>query len=328
MLPILRNIPVLCFHNINTPDGMSLTSFRKHLDTILSMGLKTISAQKLLSICLGEAPPVDKAIVLTFDDCHVSQWIHAVPELERRGMCGVFFAITDFIQEGPLRDVDNPPALVPVHTSFTRALDKEDFSQFMTQEELVATVVQHGMEVYSHTARHQGCFTSLTPKKTVSHHWTTHGIYHNNKTKKEISFNDFPVFPHGSAYAWNGYWPKNNNPDPKTFHHRTDEERFNFCVRDFSDSLAKIKSVNKEKRQLICWPWGHFDRLTIKAAQQAGFHGAFSLERFRNGPGTDPFHLHRIPVSQKKSTSWLRTRLRMYATAPGAMLFCKFYRKK
>lgn len=321
MLSILRNIPVLCFHDIATPGGMSLKRFQDHLETIRNMGFQTISAQELLAVCLREQPLRDKPIVLTFDDCHVSNWMHAIPELERRGMRGIFFAVTDFVHSGPIRTQRNAPVFASASDSFKDALSKRDYSQFMTREELVSAVTDHGMEIYSHTARHQGCFRDLTVAASVCQgHWSAHGIY-------DHPLEDMPTFTRGSAYAYNGYWPQKEQLSQKRFNCRTDEERLLFCVQDFCTSLEVIKEINKEARQLICWPWGEFDNITIQAAKKAGFTGAFNLDRFYNGPGTDPFHLHRLPVSHHKSRQWLRSRLHMYTTRPGAILFNKFFKK-
>lgn len=322
MPPSLTNIPVLCFHDIATPGGMSLELFRAHLDTICHMGFHTISAQELLTICLGKRQLRGKPIVVTFDDCHVSNWIHAVPELKKRGMRGVFFAITDFIIPGPLRTRQTAPPFKSASESFAQALRHQDYSQFMTRNELIAVLADHDMEVYSHTSRHQGCFRNLTRVATVdTGHWSAHGIY-------DQPAGNLPTYQVGSAYAYNGYWPRLPDNDPTSLHKRSDEERMTFCVRDFEKSIRVMKELNQAEHQLICWPWGEFDEVTIKAAKQAGFSGAFNLDRFVIGPGTDPFHLHRLPVSHRKSVKWLRSRLLMYASRPGAMVFRKFFKKK
>jgi hypothetical protein len=192
----------------------------------------------------------------------------------------------------------------------------------MTRNELVAVLADHNMEVYSHTSRHQGCFRSHTRVATVgTGHWSSHGIYHQPS-------DDLPTYELGSAYAYNGYWPKPSDNASFSLRKRTDAERLEFCVQDFQKSFAIMKELNQADHQIICWPWGEFDRITINAAKQAGFSGAFNLDRFVNGPGTDPFHLHRIPVSHRKSIKWLRSRLIMYASRPGAMVLRKFFKKK
>ncbi|MGX9365634.1 polysaccharide deacetylase family protein [Desulfoplanes sp. PS50] len=322
MIPSTHNIPILCYHDIGTPGGHPLAHFCDHLDAILEMGFQTISAHTLVQICKGEARPKGKQIVITFDDAHVSNWLYGVPELSKRDMCGVFFPVTDFIWDGPVRTLENAPVLSRASQSFQQALGDKAYSQFMTRQELSSAVHDFGMEIYSHTTCHQGCFKNLQFLAPVSDgHWSAHGIYDHPQ-------GELPTFEYGSAYAFNGFWPDNQEGNNLTFRRRTDRERYDFCLKDFTTSLDVIREINKADTQLICWPWGHFDKLTVQAAREAGYEGAFSLDRFRNGLGTDPMYLHRIGVGRKKNASWLKNRLRMHTTALGATIFYKFFRKK
>jgi len=322
MTPSIHNIPILCYHDIGTPGGHPLKLFCDHLDAILEMGFQTISARELTQICRGEKRPRGRQIVITFDDAHVSNWLYAVPELAKRDMCGVFFPITDFIWDGPRRTLENAPIFSKASESFRQALRNKEYSQFMTRQELASSVHDFGMEIYSHTTCHQGCFKSLTFLAPVSEgHWSAHGIY-------DHPADNLPTFDYGSAYAFNGFWPENQGEKNLTFRRRTDAERYDFCLKDFRRSLDVIREINKADTQLICWPWGHFDKITVQAAREAGYEGAFSLDRFRNGPGTDPFYLHRIGIGRKKDAAWLKNRLRMHLTSLGATIFYKFFRKK
>jgi peptidoglycan/xylan/chitin deacetylase (PgdA/CDA1 family) len=237
-------------------------------------------------------------------------------------MCGVFFPVTDFIGDGPVRSLADAPVLVRASQSYRQALEDKEYSQFMTRQELSSSVHDFGMEIYSHTTCHQGCFKSLTFLAPVSDgHWSAHGIY-------DHPGDDLPTFEYGSAYAFNGFWPENQDKKNLTFRRRTDAERYDFCLNDFRRSLNVIREINRADTQLICWPWGHFDKLTVQAARETGYEGAFSLDRFRNGPGTDPFYLHRIGIGRKKDAAWLKNRLRMHTTSLGATIFYKFFRKK
>ncbi len=324
-----RSIPILCYHNIDGSGdlrgslGHPLEYFEKHLDTIQDLGFKTISAQHLLDICAGRKKLDGKYLVLTFDDCHLSQWLYAVPSLARRGMTGVFFITTDFIPEGPRRTLDQSPVLLEASDAFKLALRNQDYSQFMNAAELQALVQDYGMEVSAHTAAHQACFKNLKPigNFTEAAHWTTWGIYpHADPT--------YPVFERGSAYAYNGFWPHFDEADRLIFKLRSDAERYEFCLQDFRRCMDRIRQINGFARQLLCWPWGQFDKLSRQALQEAGFAGAFTQERSRTGPGADPFRLNRVLVGRTHNHRWLRNRLFMYASAPGAYIFFKYYRKK
>lgn len=311
-----NSVPVFCYHSISDVDGHSPELFAAHLDAIKDMGFRTISARELMEIVRGERPLHGKCAVLTFDDGHLSNWLHAVPLLAERDMTGVFFAVTDFITPGEKRTLDTAPELESMPDSFKRALRDSDYSQFMNEAELKSVVNDHGMEVYSHGSRHQGCLRTLKPRKP---HWSAWGIYPDYRP-------ELPMFEEGSAYVYNGFWPFENE-EGQGYRLRSDREREEFCRADFSRSMERIREINGDIPQLFCWPWGQFDKVSESFLKQAGFQGAFTLQRSPNCKGTDPFRIRRIGVGKNKSADWVRSRLRMYSCRATASIFCKLHRK-
>ncbi len=174
-----KSVPVFCYHAVCEEDGHSPATFASHLDMMIDMGFKTITADHLFEICMGRKPLDDKYVVLTFDDCHISNWINVVPMLEERGMTGVFFAVSDFIGQGKIRTRSDVPEMLPMREAFIKALSEKDSTQFMNEAELKSLVHDKGMEVYAHTCRHQGCFKDFRSRGDYSadSHWSTWGIY-------------------------------------------------------------------------------------------------------------------------------------------------------
>ncbi|MGA1870610.1 MAG: glycosyltransferase [bacterium] len=323
-----RSIPVLAYHNIDgqgngrSVNGHPLDYFKRHLDVVCELGFKTISAQHLFDICVGKRKHDKKYIALTFDDCHLSHWLYAIPLLAERNMNGIFFTVTDFIWEGPKRGFESAPLLLDPSESFKNALINKDYTQFMNWAELESSILDYGMEIYAHSCIHQACFKNLKFLGNFSEqfHWSLYGIYHSPKS-------NYPIYERGSALAYNGFWPRVMHNE-LTFKLRSDNERFNYCLNDFSTCYRKIRQLNKLNTQFFCWPWGQFDTLSMQALQEAGFTGSFTLERTRNGRGKDPFRLSRIIVGRTNSHKWLRTRLLMHYPSIGANLFFKYFRKK
>ena len=173
-----KSIPVFCYHAVCEEDGHSPATFASHLDMILEMGFKTITADHLFEICMGRKRIDDKYVVLTFDDCHISNWINVVPMLEERGMTGVFFAVSDFIGSGKIRTRADVSEMLPMREAFIKALSEKDTSQFMNEAELKSLVHDKGMEVYAHTCRHQGCFKDFRhfDRYRAGSHWSTWGF--------------------------------------------------------------------------------------------------------------------------------------------------------
>ncbi len=72
---------------------MSPEKFGSHLDLLKILGFQTISLARLHRVILGQEQPTGSPVVVTFDDCTLDNWVYAVPELLRRNMQGVFFAM-------------------------------------------------------------------------------------------------------------------------------------------------------------------------------------------------------------------------------------------
>ncbi|MUM77139.1 glycosyltransferase [Pseudodesulfovibrio sp. F-1] len=322
-IPFGSSIPVFCYHNVSEVDGHSPERFGEHLDAIEQAGFSTLSALDLLAVVRKEKKAPPKSVVLTFDDGHLSNWLTVVPELMRRGMTGTFFVLTDFIDPGPARTLADAPAMQAMPEALKAALGKGDHSQFVNEGE-VRAMLEAGMEVFSHGCRHQGAFRSLRPLARMGEahaRWPAWGIYSDAGP-------DWPVFEDGSAYVYDGFWPRPGKAGRPRMVLRSPAERLDFCRRDFARSIERIRELNRLETQLFCWPWGHFCADAQAELERAGFAGAFTLERFVNARGTDPFRLSRIGVGRGKTGEWVRARLRMYGSAPAARVFFKFWRKR
>ena len=315
---IRASIPVFCYHNVSEIDGHTPELFVEHLDAMADAGWRTISALDLLAVVRGERKAPPKSLVLTFDDGHLSNWLTVVPELERHSMTGTFFALTDFTLPGPARTRDSAPAMKTMPEAFKHALQGGDCSQFLTEGEIRA-MLGKGMEVFSHGCRHQGVFRTLRPLARMGEahaRWPAWSIY--------PGFNpDWPTFDDASAYVYDGFRPEFDGHGQPRFAVRTPQERLELCRRDFARSYRRIRELNGLPEQLFCWPWGQFCTDAQAELKAAGYVGAFTLERWVNARGTDPFRLNRIGVGRPKTGQWIQSRLRMYGSDPAARVFFK-----
>jgi len=332
------SIPVLCYHNVSDADGHTPRRFEEHLAAIRDAGYRTISGRELVDGLAGRAKLHAKSCVLTFDDCHVSNWTVAAPLLARYGMTAVFFCVTDFISEGEKRPQLMPeqggPELLSAPQSFRQVLERGDRSQFMNEAELRAMIQDYGFEVHGHSDRHQGAFRSLvqTARLGDAHaHWSAWGVYPPD-LRQGPEAAQLPLFEVGSAYVYNGYWPTPGSAQAGGgvyYRRRTDAERRAFCLEDFRRCYGRIRELNGYgDEQYFCWPWGQFDGVSESCALEAGFRAAFTLERSANSLGTNPMRIHRIGVAKAKDGAWLQNRLRMYSGSLRAKVFFKYLRKR
>ncbi len=333
-----HSIPVLCYHNVSQADGHTPERFEEHLAAIQGAGFRTITARQLVAALRGETPVPAKSCVLTFDDCHLSNWTMAAPLLSKYGMTGVFFCVTDFIGTGEKRPQLAPegggPELLSAPESFRRALESGDCSQFLNEAELRALVQEYGFEVFGHSARHQGSFRSLIKTGSMADgqaHWSAWGIYAQEQ-RQALEVAALPQFEIGSAYAYNGYWPTGGSLEAGGglyYRRRSDAERRAFCLEDFRRCFERMREINGSgEEQYFCWPWGQFDALAESCLREAGFTAAFTLERSANARGTNPLRIHRIGVGKTKDGRWLESRLRMYSGALSSRVFFKYFRKR
>jgi len=317
------SIPVFCYHNVSDVDGHSPALFAEHLDAIADAGYRTLTSHELLKVVRGDIKAPRKSVVITFDDGHLSNWLTCVPELTKRDMTGTFFVLTDFTAPGEARTVKTAPPIADMTKAFKAALTDQDFSQFINEGEARAMLNQ-GMEIFSHGCSHQGTYRSFRPDLTMGApraHWGSWGIY--------PGFNpDWQAFDMASAYVYDGFWPKLDETGKPQFKLRPTEERLAFCRKDFTRSFERIREINGKDEQLFCWPWGQFSNDARVELEKAGFAGAFTLERWANSRGTDPFKLNRIGVGKKKDGKWIQQRLSMYSSDTKARVFFKLLKKK
>ena len=332
------SIPVLCYHNVSDCDGHSPRLFEEHLAAIKDAGFRAISARELVDGMAGRARLPEKACVLTFDDCHLSNWTMAAPLLAKYGMPGVFFCVTDFIGQGDKRPQLPPqaggPELLTAPASFRRVLEADDRSQFLNEAELRSMIQDFGFEVHGHSSRHQGCFRAMRRAAALGDahaHWSAWGIYPPELRAGEDAAS-LPLFEHGSAYVYNGYWPVLGSAAAGGgvfYRRRADAERREFCLADFRRCYARIRDINGlGDEQYFCWPWGTFDALAESCLRETGFGAAFTLERSANARGGDPMRIHRLGVGKTKDGAWVERRLRMYSGSLRARVFFKYLRKR
>ncbi|MDO9582604.1 MAG: polysaccharide deacetylase family protein [Desulfomicrobium sp.] len=310
------SIPVLCYHQVRPDSGMTPEKFGSHLDLIRRMGFETISLARLHDVITGKGKLTFPAIVITFDDCTLDNWVYAVPQLLRRNMTGVFFAITDFLRPGQARPRADQGGNIPIprfDDIMNQAL-QGTCAWFMNHGELRALVHDLGMEVYSHSAAHQACFTSTKPNGTLADakHWSHKALCGPEATA------DTPVYPTGSAYAHAGFgldW----SGRPLCIGEQN--KRLALCLEDFSRAKRELETILSIPCPFLCLPWGQFDAATLQASAKAGYDCALTLQRDVVGPGSSAQRIGRIAVKDAKSSAWLRNKLLLHAHALPAKIF-------
>ena len=100
-------VPILMYHYISEPPpdadkyrvdlSVSPAQFEAHLQMLQEQGYTTISSQDLVYYLTRGVPLPPRPVWLTFDDGYLDNYTEAFPLLQKYGMRGTFFIITDFV---------------------------------------------------------------------------------------------------------------------------------------------------------------------------------------------------------------------------------------
>lgn len=128
-------VAVLRYHFLNDEESrftISPDRFRTHLETLQNYGYTIIGMDHFLHfIRSGNVPP--NAILITFDDGREDFYIHAYPELQKRGMPASNFLI--------MKEIDEPDGII-------RYLNWEQIREMR----------DHGFSFFNHTYSHHRRF--------------------------------------------------------------------------------------------------------------------------------------------------------------------------
>src|SRR5688572_10535703 len=95
-----QTVPILCYHRIGGGISrmiVSQKSFEAQLDYLARNGYRVVRLRDIADFVAGKKQLPRKAVVITFDDGHVSAYQQAFPLLKKYGFPATFFLYTDFV---------------------------------------------------------------------------------------------------------------------------------------------------------------------------------------------------------------------------------------
>lgn len=161
MKSVVARVPVLIYHHVNPHRGDTVTitpeAFAGQMECLHRAGFRTLTVEQLLQCVKDGADPGPRAVLLTFDDGWLDNYLYAYPVLKRYGFTATFFLVTDRVEAAgsghfPL------PAGVPGHEESKRLIAGGDAGEVVLNWGLVREMVAEGLVAfYSHTRTHRGC---------------------------------------------------------------------------------------------------------------------------------------------------------------------------
>jgi len=169
------SIPVFMYHHINHyPEDLVTLSprgFENHLQVLAAKGIQTLFLDEFLDFLNGKKRFLRPAVVLTFDDGHVDNWLYAFPLLKKYQTKATIFVITSWMGNGPKRKYWDrgepiPQGLVeiPHHKEVRKRAGEGDTSVALQWEEAREMEASGLVDVQSHTHFHREYFHELERK--------------------------------------------------------------------------------------------------------------------------------------------------------------------
>ncbi len=157
----MRPIPVLMYHHINPHRGDMVTVrpevFEGQMEYLAEAGYKSLNIDELISYINGKLALSQKAVVVTFDDGWLDNYIYAFPALKKYTINATVFVITDRTERASGKKTESP-AIVPTHNESKLLIEKNEDYKVVLNWELIKEMSDSGIvEIYSHTKSHARC---------------------------------------------------------------------------------------------------------------------------------------------------------------------------
>jgi peptidoglycan/xylan/chitin deacetylase (PgdA/CDA1 family) len=157
----MRAVPVFAYHHVNEHRGDMVTVapevFERQMGYLERAGYRTLRAGELLSYINGDLSPDRKAVMVTFDDGWLDNYVYAFPILKKYNINAAIFMATDWIDKAS----ENAPDLnarIPDHRESFSLIERGEGHKVLLNWELAREMSESGLvEFYSHTKSHRKC---------------------------------------------------------------------------------------------------------------------------------------------------------------------------
>lgn len=161
-------VPVLIYHHINPHAGDTVTvtpeTFAGQMEYLHRAAFRTLTVDQLLQCVKHGVDPGPRAVLLTFDDGWLDNYLYAYPVLKRYGFKAAFFLVTDRVDAAGSGHFPSSAA-IPCHEESKRMIAAGEAGRVVLNWDLVRKMAAEGLvSFYSHTRTHRGC-DRLSPEE-------------------------------------------------------------------------------------------------------------------------------------------------------------------
>jgi peptidoglycan/xylan/chitin deacetylase (PgdA/CDA1 family) len=131
--------------------------FEKQMEHLSKVGYRTLKIRELLDWLEGKLKIKERAVVVTFDDGWLDNYLFAYPILVKYGINASVFVVTDWIKRASAEKLPVPEA-VPTHSESKQLIAKNQDYRVILNWDLIAKMAQNGLiDFYSHSRSHLKC---------------------------------------------------------------------------------------------------------------------------------------------------------------------------
>lgn len=152
------SVPVLMYHHVSPVGGMigcTPENFEDQLRWLKAEGYKSLTLDEFAQHLAGKDQ--GKAVLITFDDGYLDNWVYAFPLLQKYQFKATIFLVTSWLHHGPVRPVmgqDNVPNC-PEHRECEALIDAGRSDEVIARWSEVQAMRDSGLvEFHSHTHTH------------------------------------------------------------------------------------------------------------------------------------------------------------------------------
>lgn len=297
----MRKVLILLYHRVFPGNHIDPETFEGQMK-ILKDRFQPLSLEEVAAFAKGELKLKKDGCHITFDDGWADNFVYAYPILKKNGLKGTLFAATSFIS-------NQETARPNLEDYWQGKIAYQDLFQGKDNDQAAADIAQRKQSDQFLTWTE---INSMRPVIEVE----THGHYHayHFKSKKIIGQVGEKMIGRQNWLLLSGI---NLNPNEKIYesgsaliYPRYDrlknelEKRDTYEKRVLEELKISRETIEKNTGRIsnyLAWPYGEYNELAIKLAQEAGLKGCLTINVGWTQKGDNLYKLKRFSPPRRRN---------------------------